>query len=487
MWTKLQVAPPGPGRPLDPSSCRPLMGSSCILCAFQGLGLRSQPRTHPGPGLQLCPGPIPSPPVPKILFIYLYRGRREGEKYQCVHPLMHPLLGTGLQPRCFWTLLLLTLSMLLLASLLCVDTNMLTPLLGGQPEGHPITNIMFLKTHKTASSTVLNILFRFAETHNLSVALPAGSSFHLGYPWLFLASYVEGAGREGSQQRFNIMCNHLRFNLPEVQKVMPNDTFYFSILRNPVFQLESAFTYYKRHAPAFQAAPSLDAFLSAPHTFYNQSLDLRNVYSRNSMWFDLGFDPDAAATESYVRARLADVERRFQLVLIAEHFDESLVLLRHRLRWQLDDVVSFRLNSRSQRSVVSLSPENQERAKRWCALDWRLYQHFNRTFWASVHAELGLRRLRAEVGRLHARRRELSGLCLQEDALKNRAQITDRKLLPYQSGEADVLGYNLRQGLDNETLRRCRQMVMPELQYTAHLYSLQFPEKPPKNIAFLEA
>ncbi|KAM5324417.1 galactose-3-O-sulfotransferase 2 isoform 3-T3 [Glossophaga mutica] len=88
-------------------------------------------------------------------------------------------------------------------------------LLGGQPEGHPITNIMFLKTHKTASSTVLNILFRFAETHNLSVALPAGSRVHLGYPWLFLARYVEGAGPGGSQRRFNIMCNHLRFNLPE--------------------------------------------------------------------------------------------------------------------------------------------------------------------------------------------------------------------------------------------------------------------------------
>lgn len=78
---------------------------------------------------------------------------------------------------------------------------------------------MFLKTHKTTSSTVLNILFRFAETHNLSVALPAGSRFHLGYPWLFLARYVERSEPHGPQQRFNIMCNHLRFNLPEVRGV----------------------------------------------------------------------------------------------------------------------------------------------------------------------------------------------------------------------------------------------------------------------------
>lgn len=89
-------------------------------------------------------------------------------------------------------------------------------LLQGQTEGLPVTNIMFLKTHKTASSTVLNILFRFAERHNLSVALPVGSRFHLGYPWLFLARYVEGVEQDGPQRHFNIMCNHLRFNLPEV-------------------------------------------------------------------------------------------------------------------------------------------------------------------------------------------------------------------------------------------------------------------------------
>lgn len=90
-------------------------------------------------------------------------------------------------------------------------------LLRDEAEGLPVTNVMFLKTHKTASSTVLNILYRFAETHNLSTALPVGSHFHLGYPWLFLARYVEGITQDGHPpRRFNIMCNHLRFNLPEV-------------------------------------------------------------------------------------------------------------------------------------------------------------------------------------------------------------------------------------------------------------------------------
>lgn len=273
----------------------------------------------------------------------------------------------------------------------------------------------------------------------------------------------------------------------QVQKVMPNDTFYFSILRNPVFQLESSFVYYKSHVPAFRKVSSLEAFLASPWTYYNQSLGLRNAYARNSMWFDLGFDNDAPPEEGYVRARLLDVERRFQLLLIAEHFDESMVLLRRLLRWRLDDVVAFRLNSRSQHSVTSLSPAGRERAKHWCALDWHLYQHFNRTFWARLRAELSPRRLRSEVAQLRERRRELAVLCLQDSEPKNQSQITDLRLRPYQSGRADILGYNLRPGLDHQTLQMCRRMVMPELQYMAHLYTLQFPDKPPKNLTFLEA
>ncbi|XP_010375283.1 galactose-3-O-sulfotransferase 2 isoform X1 [Rhinopithecus roxellana] len=382
-------------------------------------------------------------------------------------------------------LLLLALTLLVLARFHLMDLELVTPLSGGQAKGPPVTNIMFLKTHKTASSTVLNILYRFAETHNLSVALPAGLHLHLGYPRLFLARYVEGME---PQQHFNIMCNHLRFNLPEVQKVMPNNTFYFSILRNPVFQLESSFIYYKTYAPAFLRAPSLDAFLASPRTFYNDSRLLKNVYAKNNMWFDFGFDPNAPRKESYVRARIAEVERRFQLVLIAEHLDESLVLLRRRLRWALDDVVAFRINSRSARSVTRLAPKTRERARSWCALDWRLYEHFNRTLWGQLHAELGPRRLRGEVERLRARRRELATLCLQDGgAPKNHTQIRDPRLRPYQSGRADILGYNLRPGLDNQTRRVCERLVMPELQYMARLYALQFPEKPRKDIPFLGA
>ena len=48
-----------------------------------------------------------------------------------------------------------------------------------------VTKIVFLKTHKTASSTVQNILFRFGEKMNLNFALPANNGARLDCSQLF--------------------------------------------------------------------------------------------------------------------------------------------------------------------------------------------------------------------------------------------------------------------------------------------------------------
>ena len=77
----------------------------------------------------------------------------------------------------------------------------------------PHSHLMFLKTHKTASSTVLNMLYRFGEEHGLHFALPMG--YQLGYPLLFNAHRVKGY--QGPRVLdFDIMGNHMRFNKPEV-------------------------------------------------------------------------------------------------------------------------------------------------------------------------------------------------------------------------------------------------------------------------------
>ncbi|XP_069583994.1 galactose-3-O-sulfotransferase 4-like [Ranitomeya imitator] len=77
----------------------------------------------------------------------------------------------------------------------------------------PKNNIFFLKTHKTASSSIINILFRYGEFHNLTFAFPSRSA-QFSYPSYFKAAYVNGFS-EKTKNIFNIMCHHMRFKFTE--------------------------------------------------------------------------------------------------------------------------------------------------------------------------------------------------------------------------------------------------------------------------------
>ena len=48
-----------------------------------------------------------------------------------------------------------------------------------------------------------------------------------------------------------------------------------------------------------------------------------------------------------IKKHIDELAEKIDLVLIMEYFDESLVLLKRELCWDLDDVVYFKLNQRS--------------------------------------------------------------------------------------------------------------------------------------------
>lgn len=258
---------------------------------------------------------------------------------------------------------------------------------------------------------------------------------------------------------------------------MAANTFYFSILRNPISLLESSYIYYKDTVPAFKLSKDVNEYLASPTKFYHPADSKKNIYARNIMWFDFGYDNNAQDNKKYVQAVLKEIEQNFHLILIAEYFDESMILLKHVLCWDLDDVIYFKLNSRSQDTVQTLTPESKERIKAWCSLDWQLYLHFNQSFWRTIEETVGLKVLEKEVNRLRTRQKELMETCLSDQKAVEKDRIQNKALLPFQSGAANILGYNLRQDLDNRTLRTCQRMVMPELQYTSYLYAVQHPHK----------
>ncbi|XP_069830042.1 galactose-3-O-sulfotransferase 2-like [Dendropsophus ebraccatus] len=334
----------------------------------------------------------------------------------------------------------------------------------------PHRHIFFLKTHKTGSSTIMNMLFRFGESRNLMFALPTNNFSQFFYPYHFRAYFVEGFVTR-IRPSYDIMCHHMRFHLTEVEKVMPEDTFYFTIMRNPVSHMESSFSYYKS-LDVFVNASSLEEYVTNPHKYYNQT-SIDSCYGKNLMAFDLGLDHNDPATPKHFELARKTIETMFNLVLITEYFDESLILLKDALCWRFNDILSFPLNSRGNDSRNVLSEKTQEKIKTWNQLDWQLYGYFNKTFWEKVDT-FGRDRMKSEVQELRRRRAEQSEVCLQGHVDPNK--IRDKFLKPFQPGVSRILGYNLKPGLRRAQQLLCRRMVTPELQYTAVLYNKQYQQ-----------
>lgn len=286
---------------------------------------------------------------------------------------------------------------------------------------------------------------------------------------------------------------------------MPADTFYFSIIRNPVALAESSFAYYKEVAPAFRKAKTLGDFADYPNKYYDPRLR-NNHYARNLLLFDFGMDHNANFTLALAQHSEEMIRQTFKLILVSEYFDESMILLRHALCWPLDAVVSFSLNARQQKpsgiggvsgswvgkvataagvggkggrlqakTVTNITEEQREKLRQWNALDWHLYKSFNRTFWEEIN-QFGHAQMEEEVALLKMRREDLARVCLRDGGKPVEAhRIRDKNIRPYQSGLVKILGYELQPGLDNATRTACLRMIRPEIQYKDVLDAKQFP------------
>ncbi|XP_047435111.1 galactosylceramide sulfotransferase-like [Mugil cephalus] len=329
----------------------------------------------------------------------------------------------------------------------------------------PKVDIMFLKTHKTGSSTLLNILFRFGEKNKLKFAFPSSRNDFL-YPSPFHHMYVHDYT---PGMCYNIMCNHMRFNAPEVSKVLPKDTFYITILRDPAELFESAFHYYGPTVPLIMKMPGknkMSEFLRDPDRYFIPD-GFNSFYLKNLLFFDFGWDSTLDPDDPHVEESIRLIAEQFHLVMLMEYFEESLILFKDTLCW--DDLLFFKLNFRKESTVSSLTPELRRKALEWNAIDWKLYMHFNFTFWKKVES-YGRKRMEMDVAELRRRNAHMVDICIKGGHAVEAERIDDAALQPWQpSKEKSIMGYNLKDNINKSYYQICQRMITPEIQYLSDL------------------
>ncbi|XP_033097400.1 galactosylceramide sulfotransferase-like [Anneissia japonica] len=243
----------------------------------------------------------------------------------------------------------------------------------------PLHRVLFLKTHKTGSSTVTSILQVYGYQRNLTFAVPKTGAQILSRDF-FKTDQVH-------PQKYDMLVNHARYNRTEMEKVMKPGAKYITILRDPRTQIESNFGYFSltRYLNLQEEENPFRTFVSNPFYYWDKykRVPFRN-YLKNPNLFDLGLSELEQENVSIVSKFIEKLTKEFNLVLIQEHFNESLLLLKKLMCWGMDDILYLSKGTRSSKIRFEIEPELRASIRKWSWADALLYDHFNQTLWNKI-------------------------------------------------------------------------------------------------------
>jgi hypothetical protein len=168
---------------------------------------------------------------------------------------------------------------------------------------------------------------------------------YFGHPRPFNRDMVAKIWEFGGE--YNILTHHTRFNYLEIKSIMPSDTIYVTILRDPVQRFESMFAvcFLDRFWNFTLDQLNEDNF-TIPSAVYTDRFGWDRFNKRfgwNQMMFDLGMNVsnflNVRAVDNYINY----IDKIFDLVMINEQMTESLVLLREKMCWTNEDVITLKV------------------------------------------------------------------------------------------------------------------------------------------------
>lgn len=266
-----------------------------------------------------------------------------------------------------------------------------------------VTSVFFMKTHKTASSAVQNILLRQALISDLSIPIGKYDWARLCYPHL----YSHLCPQNTKAIPFDMIVQHLRYNPTEIQASIKPNAVYVTILRHPDTLIPSAYKYFNWNSEFSSIDLLAKAYPSLSHSMRRGV----GVPYRNLMLYDFGLQTAEFDNDDLVNNLINHIEKTFHVVMFQEYFSESLVLLRHALSWSLEDVVVFSVNKQS-RDVQVNNSEAMDAIKEWNKQDIKLYDRLYERFNKMIE-DFGVDLMAKEVVQLRALTNQVYKKCIK--------------------------------------------------------------------------
>ncbi|XP_045179369.2 galactosylceramide sulfotransferase-like [Mercenaria mercenaria] len=251
-----------------------------------------------------------------------------------------------------------------------------------QQRKQEVRHIGFLKVHKAASSTMQNMFFRFGLKRNLTYVFTVHPNYFSRTAQRHLP-LVKPRYRKG----YDIICNHGVFNYDIYSSLLPKDTVYLAIVRDPLAVFISAVNYYSQKSQQIYyiariRGNRLQKLIQKPEVYDREFFS----YTKNVMARDFGF-PETN-DQSRIEAKLKELDQVFKLVLLVEHIEESLILMKRYLNWKLKDILFLSNNVYGKgQTGADLTLADTEKFKIRNKLDYAVYNFFYKKFWDQYNSE----------------------------------------------------------------------------------------------------
>ena len=156
--------------------------------------------------------------------------------------------------------------------------------------------------------------------------------------------------------------------------------YYFNLKSNTIWSFDQVAELFNitTSDPASTVLQNLERFVKQPN-----SKRLKRLQNPNAVM--LGLDKRDFHNQSAVREFIRNIVADFDHMLITEHMDESLIVMRRKLCWDISDVFYLsQIVGHYDYKNTQLRPELLQKITNWSRVDAMLYKTFNETLWKNV-------------------------------------------------------------------------------------------------------
>ncbi|KAK6194926.1 hypothetical protein SNE40_000456 [Patella caerulea] len=224
-----------------------------------------------------------------------------------------------------------------------------------------ITHIAFLKVHKCGSTTMSNILHRFALRYNLNVILPDKNGTRFWVLGVLDKNTHKKIIPVAKGEEYNILAVDTYYNKHIYEQLIPNHPFFLAIFREPVERYISYLFYDGGVSKKLKQKMETD-----PYIFHNYTGGAPPILR------DFSFYVQHSSLIRFTER----MDKEFDMIMVTEYFDQSLILLKRKLCWTFQDIIYITRNKNFRNQGYAVSPTDRQNIIKQFKHDSIFYEHF---------------------------------------------------------------------------------------------------------------